>query len=208
MATSTMKWTPEADLRLLLAVIAIHGIKIDTAKVGEVLGVTGKAITHRIAKLKEKAGKEINVDNPPAPVVAKPRAKKGTGKATKTAKVEQSDQDAGDVVKKEKTKSKSPVKDEKEEDEANVPTTPNGKATKNTPLTTPKQKVITGRVTKARTSPRKTPPISYKDMNEPLPGMDSEADVDQKMSMVEDGSSEDSADSDGEYQGKPIKTET
>ena len=33
-----MKWTPEADTRLFLTILAVQGIKVDSTKVAEALG--------------------------------------------------------------------------------------------------------------------------------------------------------------------------
>ncbi|KAI9825239.1 MAG: hypothetical protein M1832_001273 [Thelocarpon impressellum] len=50
-----IKWGPEADTRLFLAIISVHQIKPDYAKVAAILDTTSATIVQRMFKLRQKA---------------------------------------------------------------------------------------------------------------------------------------------------------
>jgi hypothetical protein len=60
--TKMVNWTPEADTKLFLTILAVHDLKINYAEVAKRFGqeTTAKAISRRMDKLRELAGKKQN----------------------------------------------------------------------------------------------------------------------------------------------------
>ncbi|KAI9825237.1 MAG: hypothetical protein M1832_001271 [Thelocarpon impressellum] len=75
-------WNDRQDVRLFINVLKVHSVKLDYAALAAAMGqgVTGKAISHRIAKLRSIAASEEAFPSGPAPTSRKPRAKPLAGK--------------------------------------------------------------------------------------------------------------------------------
>ncbi len=179
-------------------------------------GVTGKAVIHRLAKLRSMA-KEVQSEKNPAPAVAKPRAKKGEGKSTKTVgkggkgKASKAAMSTDKITSEEDDDNEQDAEMDKTvkneiTDENTAPTT-NGAESTGTIENMGQQKVLTGRVTKGRNSSRQSKKVNYKKLANPMAGVGSDAEDLQMDLKEEKSSSEDSADSDEDYAEKDIKAE-
>ncbi|KAI9674417.1 MAG: hypothetical protein M1817_001755 [Caeruleum heppii] len=153
-----MKWTPEADTRLFLTILAVQGIKVDAVNVAAALGTTKASVEQRMIKLRQKAAAEVEEGGQPAPVIKRgPRGpKKGGKKAVATEEVETGGANEGDDVEMGNLTIKT---------EDGIAKTDDGEAMAEADNIKPKgkpkskgsgqQKVLTGRVVKASSGTRK-----------------------------------------------------
>ncbi|KAK4691707.1 hypothetical protein P7C71_g5350, partial [Lecanoromycetidae sp. Uapishka_2] len=152
-------WTQENEIKLLHAIIAVHDLKLDYAKVAAIFdpNIPASSIATHMSKLRKKVASAVNSQAPisttsstrtKAPAKAKQIGKKGKTQGRKPGGIlcDVPSNDDETMADAEKDSEEEAAHTESDDDDAAAPTTSSNK----------RQKTIGGRITKTSAAPRKT----------------------------------------------------